>query len=318
MADPHHHAACDDQRGGGEPELLGAEQHADDHVAGRLQPAVDLHLDLLAEPVQPQRLLGLGEPQLPGLPGVLERGERRRAGAPVVAGDDDLVGVRLGDAGRDRADARGGHQLDRHVGSRVGVAQVVDQLLEILDGVDVVVRRRRDQPDTRGGVPGLGDPRVDLVAGQLATLAGLGALRHLDLDLPGVHQVGAGHPEPAGGDLLDRGPADRVEQPVDILAALAGVRLAAEPVHRDGQRLVRLDGDGAVRHRAGDEPLHDLGRRLDLVERNARSLVGAQLEQPAQRGALAGQLVDGLGVPAEHGLLLARGWRAAAGTRSPG
>ena len=35
---------------------------------------------------------------------------------------------------------------------RVRAAQVVDQLLEVLDRVDVVVRRRRDQPDARGRV----------------------------------------------------------------------------------------------------------------------------------------------------------------------
>ena len=189
MTDPHHHAAGDHQRSGGEAELLGAEQRGDDDVARGLQPAVDLHLDLLAQLVEPQRLLGLGQAEFPRLPGVLERGQRRRAGAAVVAGDDHLVGVRLGDAGGDRADAGHRHQLDRHVGGRVGVAQVVDQLLEILDGVDVVVRRRRDQPDAGGGVPGGRDPRVDLAAGQLPALAGLGALRHLDLDLRGVHQV---------------------------------------------------------------------------------------------------------------------------------
>jgi hypothetical protein len=46
-------------------------------------------------------------------------------------------------------------------------------------------------------------PRVHLVPGQLAALAGLGALRHLDLDVVGVDQVLAGHAEPAGRHLLD-------------------------------------------------------------------------------------------------------------------
>src|SRR5256885_11766950 len=51
---------------------------------------------------------------------------------------------------------------------RVRAAQVEDQLLEVLDRVDVVVRRRRDQADARRGVPDPGDVVVDLVAGQLA------------------------------------------------------------------------------------------------------------------------------------------------------
>ena len=52
-------------------------------------------------------------------------------------------------AGGHRADADLGHQLHVDAGLRVGVLQVVDELLEVLDGVDVVVRRRADQPDAR-------------------------------------------------------------------------------------------------------------------------------------------------------------------------
>ncbi len=85
VADPHHHAAGDDQRRGGEAELLGAEQRRDDHVPAGLELAVDLHGDPVAQPVEQQRLLGLGEPQLPRGAGVLERVERAGARTPVMA-----------------------------------------------------------------------------------------------------------------------------------------------------------------------------------------------------------------------------------------
>ena len=132
----------------------------------------------------------------------------------------------------------------RDAGVGVGVLEVVDQLGQVLDGVDVVVRRRADQAHARRRVADLGDPGVDLVAGQLAALAGLGALGHLDLDLAGADQVLAGDAEAARGDLLD-GALQRVAvgqrlEAGRVLAALAGVRLAAEAVHRDGQRLVGL------------------------------------------------------------------------------
>ena len=71
MADPHHHAARDDQRRGGEAELLRAEQRRDDHVTAGLELAVDLHGDAVAQPLQQQGLLGLGEAQLPGVPACL-------------------------------------------------------------------------------------------------------------------------------------------------------------------------------------------------------------------------------------------------------
>src|SRR3712207_8882686 len=52
--------------------------------------------------------------------------------------------------------------------------------------------------------PDLADVAVDLVAGQLAALAWLRALGHLDLQLVGVREVVDVHAEAAGGDLLDR------------------------------------------------------------------------------------------------------------------
>ncbi len=220
--------------------LLGTEQRRDDDVPAGLELAVGLHHDPVAQPVEQQRLLGLGEAELPGAARVLQRRERRGAGAAVVAGDEDDVRVRLGDAGGDRADPDLGDQLDVHAGRGVGVLEVVDQLREVLDRVDVVVRRRADQAHAGRRVPGLGHPRVDLVAGQLAALAGLGALRHLDLDVVGVGEVLRGHAEAAGRDLLDRAAPLGVVETVRVLAALTGVGLGAQPVHRDREGLVRL------------------------------------------------------------------------------
>ena len=84
VADAHHDAAADDQRGGREAELLRAEQRGDDHVAAGLQLAVGLHDDPVPQPVEQQRLLGLGQAELPRRTRVLERGQRRRAGTAVV------------------------------------------------------------------------------------------------------------------------------------------------------------------------------------------------------------------------------------------
>src|SRR5690606_34681514 len=145
-----------------------------------------------------------GESQLPGGAGVLEGVQRARAGAAVVPGDENDVGVRLGDAGRDRAHPGAGDELDVDARGGVRALRVVDQLGEVLDRVDVVVRGRGDEPDPRGGVPGAGDPRIDLLGRELAALAGLRALRHLDLDVAGEGEVFAGHAEAAGSDLLDR------------------------------------------------------------------------------------------------------------------
>ena len=132
----HHH------RHGAEAERLGAQNGRLDHVQTGLQAAVGLQPDLVAQVVGAQRLVRLGQPQLPGGAGVADRGERAGRSAAVVAGDGDQVGVGLGHAGRHRADTGLGHQLHRHLGRRVDLLEVEDQLRQVLDGVDVVVRRR--------------------------------------------------------------------------------------------------------------------------------------------------------------------------------
>src|ERR1035438_4286636 len=70
---------------------------------------------------------------------------------------------------------------------------------QLPDGIDVVVRRRRNQAHTRDGVTHPRDGLIDLVAGQLAALARLGALRHLDLDLDGVDEEIDGHARTSAG-----------------------------------------------------------------------------------------------------------------------
>ena len=195
MALAHHDAALDDERRGREAELVGAEHRADDDVAPGLHLAVDLHGDAAAQAVQHQRLLRFGEAELPRRARVLDRRDRRRAGAAVVAGDRHVIGLRLGDARGDGADADFGHELDRDRRLRIGVLQVVDELRQVLDRVDVVMRRRRDQAHAGHRVAQLGDVLGHLVAGQLPAFAGLRALRHLDLELVRRRQVLRGDAE---------------------------------------------------------------------------------------------------------------------------
>ncbi len=130
-----------------------------------------------------------GEPQLPGNAGMLDRRERRRARAAVVSADQHHVGMRLGDARGHRSHADFGHQLHRNPRLRIDVLQIVNELRQILDRINIVMRRRRNQTHAGNRMPHARDHFVHFVAGQLAAFAGLGALRDLDLQLVGVHQV---------------------------------------------------------------------------------------------------------------------------------
>ena len=204
---------------------------------------------------------------------LVKRGGARPA---AIAGNENVVGMSLGDARGNRADAHFRDQLDADPCGRIGVLQVEDELGEIFDRIDVVVRRRADQADAGSRVPHGRDHLVDLAAGELSPFAGLGPLGDLDLQLVGVGQIPACDAEAARRDLLDRrslgiAVGQRLEAGV-VFPSFARVALAAQAVHGDGQRFVRFGGDRAEAHRAGAESLDDLGGRFDLVEGNRACL----------------------------------------------
>ena len=65
VAGPHHQAALGEQECGAEAVLVGAEESRDDDVAAGLEAAVDTHAHAAAQAVGNERLLGLGEAELP-------------------------------------------------------------------------------------------------------------------------------------------------------------------------------------------------------------------------------------------------------------
>src|SRR5262245_32600001 len=114
----------------------------------------------------------------------------------------------------------------------------------------------------------LGNPWVNLPSWQLAAFSRLGTLGHLDLQFTGLDQVKARYAKPPGGDLLD-GAILRIATrhwfvALRIFTAFAGIALAANPVHGNGQALVGFLADRAVRHRAGFETEQNRIDRFDF------------------------------------------------------
>mmetsp|Transcript_20988 Transcript_20988/g.37386 ORF Transcript_20988/g.37386 Transcript_20988/m.37386 type:complete len:604 (+) Transcript_20988:2950-4761(+) len=302
VAFTHHDAAERDQRRSGEAELFGAEHRALDDVEASLELAVGLYNDTVSESVKDKRLVSFREPELPGESGGLDSRPLRSSSSTIVAGNKDMVSLTLSDSGGDDSDTDFGDQLDADTSGRVGVLEVVNQLGQVLDTVDIVVRRRRDEADSGSGVAHRCDFVVNLVAGELAALSGLGSLGHLDLDFVGVRQVVDSDSEAPGGHLLDRGVLVGSETG-DVLASFAGVRLALEVVHGLREGRVGLHGDRTVAHRAGSEALDDFLGGLDEVERDLLAVdefvfvveVSLEFKLPAQ-SALLGEVVGHLRV----------------------
>ena len=204
------------------------------------------------------------------------------------------------------------------LGLRIGALQVVDQLRQILDRIDVVVRGRGDQADAGCCEAYCRDLFADLVAGQFAALAGLGALGHLDFDLTRIGEVMGGHAEAAAGNLLHRTRAFAAEA-LDLFATFAAAALAADAGHRDRECFVGLARQGAEGHRARGEAAQQAVRRLDPRQRDRVGGRGGEFEQSAQGLRAAAVGVDlGRKGPVGGRVLVARGLlQQADGLRRP-
>jgi len=163
--------------------------------------------------------------------------------------DQDHVRLSFGHTGSNRSNAYLGNQLDRDPRLRIGILQVKYQLRQILDGIDIMMRRGRDQHNPRSGMPHLGDRLVDFMSRQLTAFTRLGALRHFDLKLAGVGQIIDRDTEPGRCDLFDRtflGIAVRKGFiPRLILATFPGITRGSQAIHSDRDGLVSFFADGA-------------------------------------------------------------------------
>ena len=138
MALAHHDAAQRDQRRGGETELLGAEQAGDRDITPGLELAVGLQHHPRAQIVGHQRLMRLGNAQLPRQARMLDGSERRSPGAAGIPGNHQVVRTRLGNARGNRPHANLGAELDADARFRVAALQIMDELGDILDRIDIV------------------------------------------------------------------------------------------------------------------------------------------------------------------------------------
>ena len=184
-------------------------------------------------------------------------GRGARAAAEPVDGDDVRPAPR--DAAGDRRAVV--HRRDLHddglfVTRRL--FQRIDELAEVFDRIDVVMRRGRNgvHPlrDHAGGGNGVGD----LAAGQVPADARLRALPHLDLDRSRGLEIVFKYPEPARRDLHDGVLSVFIE--IFMQAAFARVVIDAEFFRRPRERFVRVVGDRAVTH--GGE--HDGNAQFEL------------------------------------------------------
>ena len=181
LADAHHDAADRDQRGGGKAKFFRSQKSSNDDIATSFKLTVGFDGDAAAQIIQQERLVGFGDTEFPRQACIFDGGLWGGARTAIVPTDQDHVCVTFRHTCRNRAHPNFGDELDVDACITVGVLQVEDELRQVFDRVDVVMGRGRNETHARGRETGFGDPRVDFATRKLTTFAGLGTLRHLDL-----------------------------------------------------------------------------------------------------------------------------------------
>ena len=75
---------------------------------------------------------------------MFDRTQGRGPRTAIVTGNLNHVGIGFGNPSGDRPDANGRDQLHRHFCLGIDLMEVENQLCQILDRINIVVRRRRN------------------------------------------------------------------------------------------------------------------------------------------------------------------------------
>ena len=202
-AHAHHHAAHADKRCRRKAEFLRSKEGSDCDIPAAHKLAVRLNANAVAKTILQEGLMCFRNAELPRKAGIVNGRNRSCSRSSVIAGNQNDLGTCLCHAACNRADSCFRNQLHGNSCVTVCILQIIDQLCQILDRINVMVRRRRNQRNAGCGITGSCNPGINLLSGKMAAFTGLCPLCHFDLDLHGAVQVLRGHSEAAGGHLLD-------------------------------------------------------------------------------------------------------------------
>ena len=165
VAHSEHGTAGSNQRSGSKVEFFSSQQGTHDDVSPCLEATIGSEHHPGAQIIEHEGLLCFSKTQLERHTRILDRALRRGPGSTVIATDENHIGKRLGNTGSNGSDSGASHEFDTHLGARIDLFEVVNELRQIFDRVNIVVRWRRNQGDTRSTVSQSGNQWSDFVSG---------------------------------------------------------------------------------------------------------------------------------------------------------
>ena len=184
----------------------------------------------------------LSKTQLPGKSCIVNGTFRSSTGSSVITGDQDNLSTSFCNTCSYRTNSSLRYQFYRNPCIFIRIFQVIDQLCQILNGVNIVMRRRGNQAHTRCRVSCLCDPRVYFSCRQMAAFTRFCSLCHLNLDFLCTNQIAAGNTKSTGCYLLDcrasiLSTSCRIQTFI-TLTTLTGIRFTMQVIHGDSQCLM--------------------------------------------------------------------------------
>ena len=211
--------------------------------------AISLQSHLITQAIHHQSLLCLGKTNLWRDTSKAHTAGRTCASAALSARDDDEISLCLSYTGGDSAHTALSYELHAYRCCRVDILEIKDELGKVFDGIDVMMRWRRDESDARNSVTSLGNDFIDLESRQLSALTRLSTLSYFDLKFLGIDKVFRCDAEASGCYLLgltaEAYAIHRGMIALIVLAAFTGVASCAEFVHGKSKSFVCLNAESA-------------------------------------------------------------------------
>ena len=148
VAFAHHDAAFHHQGCCGKAKFIRTQKCANRHVATGFHLPIGLHTNAATQAVQHQRLLCFGQANFPWAAAMFDGRPWRCACATIVPRNYHMVSLALGHTCGNCAHTHFGHQFHTDVSMRCHVFQVVNQLRQVFNRINIVVRWWRNQAHT--------------------------------------------------------------------------------------------------------------------------------------------------------------------------
>ena len=203
IADSHHYTAHSYKRCCSKTEFLCTKKCCNCNITTAHQFTVCLNADTVTKSVHKQCLMGFSKSKLPWKSCIVNGASGCCTSTSIISGNQDYLCTSLCNSGCNRTNASLRNQLYRNICIFICIFQVIDQLCQVLDGIDIVMRRRGDQGNTRCGVTSFRNPWINLLRRKMSTFTRFCALCHFDLDFSCRYQITAGNTETTTGYLFD-------------------------------------------------------------------------------------------------------------------